>query len=577
VLTQLGKVGGKADGSNAGALAQFSEGFGWANAELPVSFIGNRRAGARRKMSVMVGQTYEEATDPACQDKDSLTEEQKAKCNGCGLMNGVPLLEKLSVVFGSLAFFFCVRSSLQIIWTKCLRKDPMGALEFPVWEGPLLIVHWFGACESLSHTLGRPCPTWFGIAAVFIIVGPLAFLVFSVFRVGQHLRSGNIVWEPSQPITWSETRVKMAEVKETGYKGILAKISIANAWYSSKRHKGEWVKSPTSRKWLFLIKEFHDSSWKYFAWLALRKLVLAMVMTLTFEIINSTFMIILHVADLALMFCILPHEDNFANLQETWAACTNLVTIVMASLPAILGEMPDFMADSMLIAFALAGTVTAAGGALVGAVGAILGQVFGLCGGLCGGVEIPVDFGVEADLEVEGAEIEGDLLELGDAGEEVAGELMDEAGEIMDGAEDVADEAMHEAGEMMDPGDENEGELGGGALGLSNSQLAAVAGMAVLGSHLKDPSGQGGAVQGYDDVDFVHVAFKLLLDFLEAGGEGSKERAEFERQLIEDLARASGLKATCFEVEKVEKGSIIAHILIHQDQSGEGPGKKTQK
>jgi hypothetical protein len=140
---------------------------------------------------------------------------------------------------------------------------------------------------------------------------------------------------------------------------------------------------------------------------------------------------------------------------------------------------------------------------------------------------------------------------------------MNEAGEMMDPGDE---------NEGMDPGDENEGEVGGGVLGLSNSQLAGVAGMAVLGSHLKDPSGQGVAVQGYDDVDFVHVAFKLLLDFVEAGGEGSKERAEFERQLIEDLARASGLKATCFEVEKVEKGSIIAHILIHQDESGEGPG-----
>ena len=76
--------------------------------------------------------------------------------------------------------------------------------------------------------------------------------------------------------------------------------------------------------------------------------------------------------------------------------------------------------------------------------------------------------------------------------------------------------------------------------------------------------------------DLLHVAFKLLLDFVEAGGEGSKERAAFERQLIEDLARASGLKATCFEVEKVEKGSIIAHILIHQDESGDGPGKNTE-
>jgi hypothetical protein len=163
VLSQFGKIGG-----GGGALGAFSEGFAWANAELPFSFFpgGNapvpnssaadsnvtglrrwlgtvrRSLGHRRKVSPDPGQSVEEAIYGRNCSNETLSAEAKYDCLGCGLVNGIPLLDKAVVVCGSLIGVFCVRSLLQCIVTRCLKKDPWDALLFPNWEGPLLILHW---------------------------------------------------------------------------------------------------------------------------------------------------------------------------------------------------------------------------------------------------------------------------------------------------------------------------------------------------------------------------------------------------------------------------------------------------
>jgi hypothetical protein len=72
----------------------------------------------------------------------------------------------------------------------------------------------------------------------------------------------------------------------------------------------------------------------------------------------------------------------------------------------------------------------------------------------------------------------------------------------------------------------------------------------------------------------AYIILKLLLDFDEAGEEGSSERAEFEDDLIQDLALASGMPAKCFEVDHLESGGIIVHVLIYPNESDKSPDEK---
>lgn len=86
---------------------------------------------------------------------------------------------------------------------------------------------------------------------------------------------------------------------------------------------------------------------------------------------------------------------------------------------------------------------------------------------------------------------------------------------------------------------------------------------------------EGGAeeVSSYDkEYPPVNVTLKLLLDFKEAGEEGSIQRAGFEKLLVQDLSRATGLPDVCFGVRKISPGSIIANVAIYKEGSGRGPG-----
>jgi len=65
-------------------------------------------------------------------------------------------------------------------------------------------------------------------------------------------------------------------------------------------------------------------------------------------------------------------------------------------------------------------------------------------------------------------------------------------------------------------------------------------------------------------------ALILTLDmhFSKAGGKGSHQRQQFEKSLVQDLAEASGLGASCFHVQSMSAGSIIVAIQIWPDPSG---------
>ena len=66
------------------------------------------------------------------------------------------------------------------------------------------------------------------------------------------------------------------------------------------------------------------------------------------------------------------------------------------------------------------------------------------------------------------------------------------------------------------------------------------------------------------------MTLKLALDYSAAGKSGSMQRVAFNKNLTQDLSKASGLVPHLFEVVRVSAGSIIVHTLIH-------PGTRSQK
>ena len=65
----------------------------------------------------------------------------------------------------------------------------------------------------------------------------------------------------------------------------------------------------------------------------------------------------------------------------------------------------------------------------------------------------------------------------------------------------------------------------------------------------------------------VDINITLCLDMIAAGVSGSRQRKAFEEVLIKDLSNASGHSLCCFQVIRMQAGSIIALIRIAPDAS----------
>jgi len=532
VLSQLGKVGG-----GRGALGAFSEGFAVFNFELPMSLFpdGNEPdpEGASRRSFRRIGKKSrpepgQTATEVSTQCQNAtMTDKERAECRECGLVDGIPLLDKLSLVAMSLAIVFCIRAFGQLLVTKCMKKDPWVALMFPNWEGPLLLAQWFGMCDSLTLTLGRPCPFWIVLACLIIFLGPILFLLFAAWRISRLIQSGVMAYEDVDKVTWKETREKLSACKT-----LKEKLGPLQEWYHAKRNKGEWVEdSKESRFWRFLTKDFSQKAWKYCVWLLMRKLLLAVIMSLTLGAVNAGCSIILQVVDVSVICFMNPFTDNAFQLSETFGAMTNLLTMILAAMPALYGSMPEAFSDFALICCALMGT-------LLAAVMAVVAPIFGLFGTLMGSLISCI--GGSVPVEAPNLVAPHTLLAA--------------SASIRDSLREMAEDALEEFGQ----GDGHSGDVAAVGVGA-----AAVGGAAYYASKARhaDPELSGPLL----------TTLRLAMDFIEVGDEGCEERRIFEAHVIDEIAAAAEVPTARFELLSLSPGSILVKFFILSDTVGNGP------
>jgi hypothetical protein len=77
--------------------------------------------------------------------------------------------------------------------------------------------------------------------------------------------------------------------------------------------------------------------------------------------------------------------------------------------------------------------------------------------------------------------------------------------------------------------------------------------------------------QGSSDPDAVPMTVKLGMDFKAVGDAGSLQRSKFEKDLVSDLASASGVAPDRFAIRKLAPGSVLVSVDVCPDSSGRGP------
>jgi len=249
-------------------------------------------------------------------------------------------------------------------------------------------------------------------------------------QIARHVKAGLIQYEPVEKVTWEEFRENFKEAS-----GIKAKFGVWSEYYHSKRHEGEWSEETKEGKfWSFLIKDLKHGAWKYFGWLLIRKFLLAAIMALTLGAINAGANVLLQVVDVSVLFLLNPFSDNVFNLSEQFGAVSNLFTMILASMPPILGYVPDIFGDFFIICTALMGTLVAAVVAVVGPIVAVASGAWAAVTGCCSAAPVP--------------DLSGGQMKSGSFGNAAQSFRESVQAQVQEMVEDGAEEALDAGGDI---------------------------------------------------------------------------------------------------------------------------------
>jgi len=224
---------------------------------------------------------------------------------------------------------------------------------FPQFEGPLLLIHCYGLCISLTQTIGTRCGLWVRVSVGILFFGPILFIAFAVNKFPKAVRRGNLVFDEAVSMTWIEMRDHMKERA-----GPLHRAKMPRDYFQSRRYRGNWITGDSAemKSWKWLIQDFSKKSWKVFLWVVLHKLLLAGMMELSLVSANALLNLLLQLIFILILLSSWPQLDDMANIVDACCGLTNLLAMLMAGLPSLLGAMPNWIPDTLVVSTALAAT-----------------------------------------------------------------------------------------------------------------------------------------------------------------------------------------------------------------------------
>ena len=116
----------------------------------------------------------------------------------------------------------------------------LGGLTRHVWgQGPVVVAQYLAVCEAAMSSAALLCPGGVSVALLALFTGPLALLFLALRQVPARIKEGDITYEAAPLPSISEMLDKMKKGS-----GILGKLVIAHAYWTSSREFGSWAGAP---------------------------------------------------------------------------------------------------------------------------------------------------------------------------------------------------------------------------------------------------------------------------------------------------------------------------------------------
>jgi hypothetical protein len=245
------------------------------------------------------------------------------------------------------------------------------------WEGPVFVAQLFAISDTAAALVVVKCGAWQAVGVIWLLLGPVAFIVFSGYRVHKLVKV-------DKTLKFNKgARHRPKEMFDTlkNTPGLLAKASQVFIFYMDIRFVGGWAKTDAMAKfWGWMMAAYTDKFLFVCSWMLAKK---------TFNAINKNWLdgrynaaanIIIACVELGMFSFCRPFRDNVVNVSKVLGSLSNLMGVLAAALPFLVLEVPEWLGGAFVMLVTSAGTLVMAAQACMGPIASFLGAAFEVSG-----------------------------------------------------------------------------------------------------------------------------------------------------------------------------------------------------
>ena len=249
----------------------------------------------------------------------------------------------------------------------------------------MFLAQMFAISDTCAAVVTVDCLPWRCIAALWLLGGPVAFIVLSGCRVHTLVKTSKTLnFNPSPTHTLKSMWSGLTEAP-----GLVGKSSQCFIYGMDLRWAGGWAKKDDLAKfWGWMLGAYTDKFLPLITWLLLKKVFNALNKNWLDGKYNAVAHVVIYSVDVALFCWFRPFRDHTVNMSQSLGAISNLLGILVAALPILIPDLvPDWFDGFLVMIISSAGTAVMAIQALMDPIFKLTGTLFIFTGKAAGILE----------------------------------------------------------------------------------------------------------------------------------------------------------------------------------------------
>jgi hypothetical protein len=308
--------------------------------------------------------------------------------SGCSLQALIPTLDRLIWCVIILAAAALMRALLAAVVTKYLKKELPGSLQFPSWEGQVLVIEYLAICSSAFLAVNSSCQQWRVVGYVIFVFWPLLLMVLCAVMLSRIVLSKYSTYESFDArVEPARSRPSFAETCKSldGRKGgFVPNFMRVRQWFLAADARGWWRDngSKSVSAFRFFIGDYVGHAWFWGIWLMAKRIVLSAVIVAVDSRASAIVCIVVQTFDMLFVISFRPFVSKITCICECISAVTNWLAFLNLGLLLWPGTIPLQLGEATVFGLAIIGTCLAALAAGLEALMAMVIVIWNLVAGL---------------------------------------------------------------------------------------------------------------------------------------------------------------------------------------------------